>query len=303
MKAVLMQLLKQWLKPVSSVRFFPTLSSNLTDSHRWHGDLQLVFACPQEATQLVYEHVQAPLKVQRPFYPEGAKVCHCVALHTAGGVVGGDRLSYDLQLQPNAHALVTTAAAGKIYRTNGLEAQQTIHLQIESGACLEWLPQETIVFEQAIYRQDLHIELAPGAIWMGWDITRFGRSARGEKFLAGNWRSHTEVWQQGKPLWIDRQWLPGSEEVFYSPHGLAGYPVVASFALVGQTVDPDLVEKARNLWRGEAEAGVTRLMSGLLCRYRGNSTAEARDWLLAVWNLVRFTYLQRPACPPRVWQL
>lgn len=286
-----------------SVSSFPTLSSHSTDSHCWHGDLQLVFASQQEATQLVYEHVQAPLKVQRPFYPEGAKVCHCVALHTAGGVVGGDRLSYNLQLQPNAHALLTTAAAGKIYRTNGLEAQQTAKIQIESGACLEWLPQETIVFEQAIYRQDLQIELAPGAIWMGWDITRFGRSARGEKFLAGNWRSHTEVWQEGRPLWIDRQWLPGSEETFYSPHGLAGYSVVASFAFVGQTVEPDVIAKARNLWMGEAEAGVTRLMSGLLCRYRGNSTAEARQWFLAVWHLLRLTYRQRPACPPRVWQL
>ena len=49
------------------------------------------------------------------------------------------------------------------------------------------------------------------------EITRFGRSARGEKFCFGNWRSHTEVWQQGQPLWIDRQWLPLVINTMLSP--------------------------------------------------------------------------------------
>lgn len=57
----------------------------------WYGKLNLVYADRERKTQLIYNHQQAPLKVQRPFYPEGEKVCHSVILHTAGGVVGGDR--------------------------------------------------------------------------------------------------------------------------------------------------------------------------------------------------------------------
>ncbi len=270
----------------------------------WHGKLHLNFAWQRNATSLISEQVKAPLKVQRPFYPEGTAVCHSVVLHTAGGIVGGDRLSFDIHLQPQAQALITTAAAAKLYRSNGLEAQQSIQIHIAEGACLEWLPQETIVFNQAIYRQDMRIDLAPGACWIGWDITRFGRTARGEKFVQGNWRSQTEVWQDNRPLWIDRQWFPGSEESFQSPHGLAGCPIVGSFTFVGQIVEPELVEKARSLWRGSSgEIGVTRLLCGLLCRYRGSSTMEARQWLMAVWQLVRSTHLQRSICTPRVWQL
>ena len=52
-------------------------------------------------------------------------------------------------------------------------------MQAHVNACLEWLPQETILFNGAIYRQDLRVELATGASWLGWEITRFGRSARG----------------------------------------------------------------------------------------------------------------------------
>ncbi|PZV10784.1 MAG: urease accessory protein [Leptolyngbya sp.] len=270
----------------------------------WHGKLHLNFERQENATSLISEQVKAPLKVQRPFYPEGETVCHSVILHTAGGIVGGDRLSFDIHLQSKAQALITTAAAAKLYRSTGLEAQQTIQIHLAEGACLEWLPQETIVFDQAIYRQDMRIDLAPGACWLGWDMTRFGRTARGEKFVQGNWRSHTEVWQDDRPLWIDRQWLPGSEETFHSLHGLAGSPIVGSFAFVGQPVEPELVEKARSLWLGTSgEIGVTRLLCGLLCRYRGSSTMEARQWLMAVWQLVRSTHLQRSACTPRVWQL
>lgn len=271
----------------------------------WHGSLNLVFAHRHGTTQLIHSQNQAPLKVQRPFYPEGSAVCHSVVLHTSGGVVGGDRLSLNFQVEPNAQALITTAAASKVYRSNGLEAKQSIQMQVEADACLEWLPQETIVFNSAIYRQDLRVELAPGASWLGWEITRFGRSARGERFLEGEWRSHTEIWQQGRPLWIDRQWLPGGEEILNSPHGLAGQPVVGSLVWVGAD-SPEIVQKVRLLWTGaerQGEAGVTRLTTGLLCRYRGPSTSEVRNWFTDVWQLLRLSFLGRPSCPPRVWQI
>lgn len=280
----------------------------------WQGSLQLTFGFQNQETQVIQSRVQAPLKVQRPFFPEGTDVCHSVILHTAGGIVGGDRLLLNVELQPDANALVTTAAASKIYRSNGQEARQTVAVHIAPHACLEWLPQETIVFDQALYQQKMHIELATGAHWLGWDITRFGRTARGEQFLRGEWRSQVEVWQSGRPLWIDRQWIPGCEEVFHSPNGLAGCPVVGSLAFLGQEVDPELVQQARDRWlhlnqttnshpSNRHQAGVSRLQQGLICRYRGTSSSLARKWFIDVWQLLRSTYLNRPVCIPRVWQI
>ena len=274
-------------------------------SDNWHGSLDLVYAQQQGKTQVIHSQMKAPLKVQRPFYPEDG-VCHSVVLHTAGGIVGGDRNHLSFHLQPHAQALITTATASKIYRSNGLQAIQSMQMQVDAGACLEWLPQETIVFDGAIYRQDLHVELAPGAKWLGWEITRFGRTARGERFLTGDWKSHTEVWQQGLPLWIDRQWLPAGKNIIDSPHGLAGLPIVGSLAWIGQPVEPEIVEKVRELWHklhSSSQAGVTCLPMGLLCRYRGSSTTEVRNWFTEVWQLLRSPYLNRSICPPRVWQL
>jgi urease accessory protein len=273
----------------------------------WHGRLNLVYANRDGSTQIIQNQMQAPLKVQRPFYPEGKEVCHSVILHTAGGVVGGDRLSSNFHLQPNAKALITSAAASKIYRSSRLESQQNIDIKLELGANLEWLPQETIVFDGAIYQQNLRVELAPKASILLWEITRFGRTARGEKFLSGKWRSHTEIWQQNRPLWIDRQLLIGGDKMLESPHGLAGKPVVATLTLVGEPITTELLEKVRALPSeatinpGNSTIGVTRIPNGLVCRYCGISTAAARDWFVGIWDLLRLSLSERPCCLPRVW--
>jgi len=267
----------------------------------WHGSLNLIYGKRNNSTQILASQNQAPLKIQRPFYPEGSEVCHSVILHTAGGVVGGDRLSINIELQPITHALITTAAASKIYRSNGKVAQQNINIKVDSHACMEWLPQPTILFNGAEYRQNLKVELAPEAIWMSWEIIRFGRSARGEKFLSGNWQSYTEVWQESYPLWIDRQLLKGESEMVDSLLGLAGNCVVGSFVFVGQSVTAEVVTNIRALWEGldsniSGETGVTRIPKGMLCRYRGKSTIDVKNWFHSVWHYLRILYLKRPSC-------
>ena len=275
------------------------------DPAGWTGGATLRFDCPDDArTRLASSWHQAPLKVQRALYPESAGICHAVLLHTAGGMVGGDRLRIDISLAPKARVVLTTAAASKIYRMPTLEARQKVAITVAAGACLEWLPQETILFNQARFRQNLKVQLEPGGSWLGWDIYRFGRTARGETFESGEWRSRTEVWQSGIPLWIDRQWLPGRTECLEHPHGLGGYPVVGTFAWVGQAVEPELVSLLRSRWSGACgEVGVTRLNRGVVCRYRGPSTQDVRQWFTQVWADVRSYALGQSACLPRVWQL
>ena len=302
----------------------------------WEGQLALRFSRRGSRTEIAQQYAQAPLRLQRPFYPEasasgadasGADVsgaeqaepgfCQTVVVHTAGGMVGGDRLSYDITLESQARVLLTTAAASKIYRSTGPEASQQLCLTLQPGARLEWLPQDTIVFRGARYRQDMRIELAPGATWLGGEITRLGRTAMGERFDAGSWRSRTEVWQLGRPLWIDRQWLPGLAEVWNSPHGLAGCPVVGSLVRVGREVSPTQIEQLRSLWQEPASAGeigVTRLPLGLVCRYRGHSSSAVRRWFVAIWRQLRMedstaTTATVASLPlrvppvPRVWQI
>jgi urease accessory protein len=284
--------------------------NNLDAFPGWQGQLQLTYRYWQGKTQAIEHQGTAPLKVQRSFYPESAAICHNTILHTAGGVVGGDRLSIDIDLQSRSRAVITTAAAAKIYGSNGSLAAEQIVQNVGENACLEWLPQETIIFDGALFDRHLRVNLAATASWLGWEIDRFGRTARGERFTHGIWRSATEVYRQGKPVWIDRQVLSGNETID-RPNALAGYPIVGTLAWIGATSlapedptrDKNLVIAARSLFDGEpSKIGVTRLTEGILCRYRGDSTTEVRRWFTAVWHLLRHTLLNSPPIHLRVWQ-
>lgn len=271
----------------------------------WQGQATLTFHQRGDRT-VPQVQTQAPLKVQRPFYPEGPGVCQSVLLHTAGGLVGGDRLCYDLHLEPQTHALVTTAAAAKIYSDHPQPAMVTGNIRVESGAWLEWLPQEAIVFEGAQYHQNWRVELAAGAHWLGWDIMRLGRTARGERFCRGEVRSRFEVWYDHQLIWVDPQRLVGSQELWHSAHALHQCPVIGTLVWVGTLPDAALVQAARDAWAAlpnpRGEVGVTRLQRGLLCRYRGPSTSEVRRWLVQVWRRLRPQYGGQFTTVPRVWQ-
>lgn len=272
----------------------------------WHGTLDLRFANINGRTAPTKSYSTSPLRVQRPFYPVAApNNCQSVIVHTAGGMVGGDQLDMTITAAPDTQALVTTAAAHKIYRSQGNWAQQTIHLSVGANASLEWLPQALILFDGGRFQQSLRVDLAPGGRWIGWDITRFGRSARGETLQAGEWRSQTEIWQQGKPVWIDRQRLIGGSEVLSSHNGLAGYPVVGTCLLWGQPITPEHLSALRTLLDSNqlpsGDIGITRLEQGLVARYRGPSSQTARQCFINIWQYLRSEVLNQNSYVPRVW--
>lgn len=268
----------------------------------WHGKLNLVYGYEQGKTQVNHSFSQAPLKIQRAFYPEGESVCHSVILHTAGGIVGGDMLSIDVELTSQSKALITTVAATKVYGSNGDTAKQRVNLKIAPQATMEWFPQESIIFKGALYEQTLLVDLAEGAHFLGWEITRFGRTARGEKFLSGCWRSHTEIWQGGKPVVIDPQKILGCEDSCDQYNALAGQPILGSFIYQGDSISREMISKIRECLGNESENRVTKTLGlGIMCRYRGASTQEVRHKFTQVWELLRQNQLGRKLVKPRVW--
>ncbi|MBM4202088.1 MAG: urease accessory protein UreD, partial [Gammaproteobacteria bacterium] len=140
----------------------------------WNAELELRFAPGHGKTVIAHRRHVGPLLVQRPFYPEGP-VCHVYLLHPPGGVVAGDTLGIDVDAANGSAGLVTTPAAGKFYRSASGLARQSVSLRVADGASLEWLPQETIVYQGARVRSRITIELEAGARFVGWDVVALGR--------------------------------------------------------------------------------------------------------------------------------
>jgi hypothetical protein len=135
----------------------------------WKAELSLGFEFTDGRTVLARKQHDGPLVVQKALYPEGGEVCHAIIVHPPAGIAGGDELALNVQSGKAAAALLTTPGAGKWYRTSGPWAAQRLVFDVEGT--LEWLPQETIVFDGA--RADLRPRCASAAS----TLRRLGRSS------------------------------------------------------------------------------------------------------------------------------
>jgi urease accessory protein len=272
------------------------------DASGWAARLELGYECENGVTRLTRRHHVGPLMVQKPFYPEGVDVCHSLLLHPPGGIAGGDRLEVEVRVGSEARALVTTPGATKWYRSAGPVARQDMALVVGAGASLEWLPQENIVFDRARARMTTRVDLAEGACYIGWDITRLGRTASGERFAAGELRSRTEVQRAGRRLWGDYAQIEGGAALLRSPTGLAGRPVMGTLLVAGPATERGLLDACRALApQGDAYCGVTTVPGVLVARYLGGSAEAARSYFVALWRLARPALLGREVSLPRIW--
>jgi urease accessory protein len=269
----------------------------------WAARLELAFERREQRTVLVRQRHIGPLRVQRPFYPEANGACHVYLLHPPGGVVSGDSLQVETTVAPRAHALVTTPAANKFYRSDGRPAQVRQHLRVAEGARLEWLPQESIVYGGADVTVHTRADLDDGAEFLGWELTCLGRPAAGERFERGQLRQRLELWRADEPLLIERACYRGGHALLAQPWGLGGEPVVGSLVCVSEHLDAACRDAVREALASIAprEAACSLLPRALVCRYLGSSTEQAKLAFAAAWAALREGCFGIAAVPPRVW--
>ncbi len=121
-----------------------------------------------------------------------------VLINTAGGLTGGDRLSWQVEVDDGASASITTQACEKIYRSAGGRAEVACAMRVGRGAGLAWLPQETIVYREAALARRFEVDLAPGARLLMAEATVFGRLAMGETVDRGDFRDRWRVRREGR---------------------------------------------------------------------------------------------------------
>lgn len=267
--------------------------------------LSLGFGRDGDTTRLLRREHYGPLRVQKALYPEGPSVAHAIIVHPPGGVVGGDELRIDASVGAGAAAVISTPGAAKWYRANGHVSRQQLTLEVGHDAALEWLPQETIFFNEADVQLATTVDLQGNARFIGCDILCFGRRASGESFHSGRIRQQLRIERDGKPLWLEQGRLLGGSAQMHSPLGLAGHSVCANLVAVGVPTSPSLMQAVRErctvVADGRGRFGATQMKSVLLVRYLGDSSEVARHVMLAAWQLLRPALLTREATELRIW--
>jgi len=266
----------------------------------WKARLALEFSFRDRKTTLSGKSHDGPLVVQKPLYPEGEGICHAIVVHPPGGIAGGDELSLDVKAKQDAAALLTTPGAAKWYRSAGAQASQRLAFHVQGR--LEWLPQETIVFDGALARTSCDVELSAGAGLIGWDIVCLGRTGSGERFARGSYRSAVRVRREGRLLWLERARIEGGGRLLDSPAGLDGRPVFGTLFASFPNLDAKILDPLRRKKPADGAAAVTLLPGILLARYLGGSSEAARRYFVELWRILRPAASGREAVEPRIWR-
>lgn len=262
---------------------------------RGDGAADIVFGRDGLAT--LYQ--RAPCRVLFP-EPEPGDLPIAALLTTSGGLAGGDRLRLSFRVEAGARALATTAAAEKIYRSLGPAAEIAVALAAEAGGWLEFLPQETILFDRARLVRRVEAELAPGARLIAAETLVFGRAARGERFARGLLHEAWRVRVAGRLVWADALRLDGDVgAMLASPTGFGGAAALATALYVGEDAASHL-PLARAL--AEAGDGAATLVNGvLLARFLGARADAVRLALAQYLRQLRHAAGGLPAALPRLW--
>jgi urease accessory protein len=275
---------------------------------RWAATLDLAFDAKQEqgaqVTRMTRTRFKGPLRVQRPFYPEGKTgCCHVYLLHPPGGLVSGDALNINVSVGSGAHTLVTTPAAAKLYKAdrNGVAWAQHTHLNVANGGILEYLPQETLGFNGSRGEQTTTIDLETGAKCLGWEILALGRPASNLPFVTGHMEQRFSLSMNGKPLWLERQLLDPTHTRFQGKWGQGGATVQATLWAVGLEEEAGAIEAIREQLPASAHWAITRRRGVVLLRYLGNERNEAWDVCQRAWEVLRPLLAGQSAVVPRIW--
>jgi urease accessory protein len=267
---------------------------------RASGESRVSFAVRDGQTRLADLYQRDPCRILFPD-PEPGEPPQAVLVTTSGGIAGGDVLSMSVEVGPGGHAVVATQAAEKIYRAALSSDPCTIDvdLAVGAGALLDWLPQETIVFEGAHLKRRTVAEVGAGGSLLACEMVVLGRAASGERFTGGLLLDAWSVRRidekgAGRLAWTDTLRVEG-ETLLGAGFGAAN----ALATVIGVWDQPQpLFEKARGLLESadKVRAGVTLVNGVMVARLLGEAT-EVRAATTGFLTAFRGQRL------PRVWHI
>lgn len=279
------------------------------DVKRWRAKFSGEFHNVDGHTRMGRTEHFGPLRVQRPFYPEGLDCLHLYLLHPPGGLVGGDKLAITIHAQTRAHVLVTTPSAGKIYRNiSGIKQGQHVDIKVADKAIVEYLPQENILFDQADGELITQVNIEGGGLYIGWEITCLGRLESNEKFESGGLYQSLCITKDSQPLFNDRLLLTAPSEIQAGVAGFQNKSVFGTFVISADVMTRDIESRLQE-WQAKinetiapACVAITQKPDVFIARFLGDKAEQARETFESLWAIVRPHIINKHACAPRIWR-
>ena len=263
------------------------------------GRLDLDYERQDRRTILAKSHCSSPWHLFPPMYLDSSGCAFTSLVNPSGGVVAGDHLSVRVSVGPDAHAVLSTPSANRVYRSLGEVARQTVRLTVARGGILEWFPEMTIPFAGSRFVQTIELRLEKGSTALIWDSLASGRMARGERWQFECVQNEIQITTASETRLLERcEIMPERNHA-----GLVeAYDYVASLFIVCDATDREAWTSLRedlaalldsmgdDLLRGVTEPPVPGLAVKLAAR-SAHGLATAQD---ALWDAVRICLLGLP---------
>ena len=254
-------------------------------------------------TRLDRFYQEGAARIRIPRLP-GRTGMEAVLINTAGGLTGGDRLSWDVQAGPGTALTMTTQACEKVYKSTGGTAEINVALTAGDGASLAWLPQETILFDRARLVRRLEADLAPDARLLAVEATIFGRQAHGESVREALFADRWRIRRAGRLIHTDDLRLSGDAAATLALPAVMGGGIAVATVLLASEDAEALLAPLRVLLAAcpHVHAGASFWPAGgsgkLLARLVASDGISLRKGLSPALAL-----LNRGAPLPKIWSL
>lgn len=268
------------------------------------GFARVGFARRDGASRLTDLDQQSPLRVLFP-KPEQGEPPLAAMTTISGGLVGGDQMRMEVTVGQAAAALAIGQAAEKVYRSTGDNSVVDVDLRVGADAWLEWLPQETILFDGARLDRRTKVDVAVGGRLLGGECLVFGRIARDEVLRRGFVRERWEVRREGRLVWADASRLEDDIlTLLDSPAGLGGARAYATALYIGEDAACFLSAARGALASGpNVRSGATCIGDVLVTRWLGRDPAAVRAGFESFWKEMRARTGGLPPRLPRLWYI
>ncbi|GLS85768.1 urease accessory protein UreD [Cypionkella aquatica] len=270
------------------------LASQATPMQRSRGSAFASFRCLDGRARLVDLAQSGSAKAM---LPRVSGVPEVVFLNTSGGLTDGDALSYGLDLAAGCRITATTQTAERVYASRGAPARAEVRCVVGAGGHLDWLPQETILFENSYLARDTQIDMAADASCLLSETVTLGRHAMGETLSDARLTDARMVRCAGVPVWAETFHLDPNVLADAQAALLGGARAFAVIALVAQGAEDALPRLRAALTVVGCEAAASGWDGKCIARI------VARDgWPLKQQIALALAAL-RAGPLPRVWQM
>ena len=196
-------------------------------------------------------------------------------------------------------ATIAAQAAERFYRAlpGARAAEIRTSITVDAGASAEWLPQETIFFDNCAVDRRLDIDLAKDAWFLGVESLIFGRAAMGEVVRHARISDTIRIRRDGRLIQHDAIRMHGEVEArMRRPATAGGARAVATLMHVAPDAATKLESLRAALEGHGAETGASTWEGMLIARMVAPGGAELRRAVVAGLQALR-----NPRPLPRVW--